>query len=61
MMNKLLEKIIKFKYAKDTKQDKENEEAFIGFLDITYRLLVTAFIIFSIISFSLFMKHEVLQ
>lgn len=60
-MNKILEKIIKFKYEKDTKQDKENEKAFISFLDITYRLLVIAFIIFSIISFSLFVKHEVLQ
>ena len=60
-MNKLLEKIIKFKYEKDTKQDKENEKAFISFLDVTYRLLVTSFIIFSVISFSLFIKHEVLR
>jgi len=60
-MNKMLEKIIKFKYEKDTKQDKENEKAFISFLDITYRLLFIAFVIFSIISFSLFVKHEVLQ
>ena len=60
-MNKLIEKIIAYKYAKDTKEDKQNEKAFIAALDKIYKVSVSVFVVFAIISFTLFVQHEVIR